>query len=54
MGWLIAVPMLIIGCVQGSDTLVITSAIFAVAGSISHVATAIMNKNKSEEKSQDE
>lgn len=53
MGWLIAVPMLIIGCVRGSDTLVITSAIFAVAGSLGSVATAIMNKNKSEEKNRD-
>lgn len=51
MGWLIALPMLIIGCIQGSDTLVITSAIFAVAGSLSVVATAIKNeKSKSENK----
>lgn len=54
MGWLIAIPMFIAGCWMGNDTVIITSAIFAVAGSISHVATAIMNKNKSDEKKQDE
>lgn len=43
MGWLIAIPMLVIGCINSSDTLVITSAIFAVAGSLSVIASNIRN-----------
>lgn len=35
MGWLISVVMLLFGCMNGNETLVITSGLFAIAGSIS-------------------
>lgn len=34
MGWLISVVMLLFGCMDGNDTLVIASGLFAIAGSI--------------------
>lgn len=35
MEWLISVAMLIMGCFSGNEILVITSGLFAIAGSIS-------------------
>ncbi len=34
MGWLISIIMLLFGCMNGNDTLVIASGLFAIAGSI--------------------
>jgi hypothetical protein len=34
MGWLIAIVLLITGCIRGNDAVVVASALFAIAGAI--------------------
>lgn len=34
MGWLISLIMLVAGCFKGNDILVVTSGLFAIAGSV--------------------
>lgn len=43
MFWLISIAMLIIGCLNHNDTLIVSSGLFAIAGSIDIART---NKSK--------
>ena len=49
MGWIISIAMLIIGCAHGNDTLLITSGLFGIAGSITSTAQALIGTNNGKE-----
>ena len=53
MGWLIAIPALIAGCILGNNMLIIASGLFAIAGSIGTFST-IYNQRKNESKDKTE
>ena len=52
MGWLYCIAMLLIGCFNDNNILVITSGLFAIAGAIafagSNISEAIKKNNKRE------
>ena len=47
MGWLIGIIMLVIGCFEGNDILVLTSGLYAIAGAVGSGFVNITNKNDS-------
>ena len=49
MGWIISVAMLLIGSFSGNDILVITSGLYAIAGSLSGAAQILKGDNNEQE-----
>lgn len=41
MGWLISIPLFVVGLVTKSDALIMTSGLFAIAGGCGEIATRI-------------
>lgn len=48
MGWLISIPMMLVGLIVKNDTIVTASAIFAVAGSIDRLTVQIKERKEKE------
>lgn len=46
MGWIVCIAMLLIGCFNANDILVVTSGLFAISGAISEVASSIKDTRK--------
>ena len=49
MGWFIAIPMFIVGCVTRDVTIMMVAGVFAIAGSISFGSSVIASKIKKRE-----
>lgn len=45
MGWLIAIPALLVGVIIHNDILIVTSGLFAIAGSLGSIATVVKQNN---------
>lgn len=53
MGWLIAIPALLAGLIVHNDMMILTSALFAIAGSIGTLS-AVLNQDKDKTKNKTE